>query len=117
MHGRSHVCLSLSVSVCVCVCACACALLALVLLTGLSDVDELMVALGCRFALDIFSIAQQDQLHPEPDPLAHDPGYAFWFSAATLVGLTAFSTGGRASMSFLSMVLVGPFSPTLRALP
>ena len=31
-----------------------------VLLTGLSDVDELMVALGCRFALDIFSIARQD---------------------------------------------------------
>ena len=33
-----------------------------------SDVDELMVALVCRFALDIFTIAQQDRPHPEPDP-------------------------------------------------
>ena len=29
-------------------------LIALVLLAGLSDVDELMAALGCRFALDVF---------------------------------------------------------------
>ena len=46
------------------------ALIAPVLLTGLSDVDELMVALGCRFAVDIFTIAQQDRPHPEPDPLS-----------------------------------------------
>ena len=31
------------------------------LLAGLSEVDELMVALGCRFALDIFTITQQDR--------------------------------------------------------
>ena len=36
------------------------ALIAAVLLSGLSDVDELMVALGCRFALDLFSVAQHD---------------------------------------------------------
>ena len=36
------------------------ALIAPVILSGLSDVDELMVALGCRFALDLFSIAQHD---------------------------------------------------------
>ena len=36
------------------------ALIAPVLLSGLSDVDELMVALGCRFALDLFSVAQHD---------------------------------------------------------
>ena len=36
------------------------ALIAPVLLSSLSDVDELMVALGCRFALDLFSIAQHD---------------------------------------------------------
>ena len=48
-----------------------------VLLTGLSDVDELMVALQRRFALDIFTIAQQDW--PHPDPLAHVVGYAFGF--------------------------------------
>ena len=32
---------------------CTDALIALVLLAGLTDVDELMVALGCRFALDV----------------------------------------------------------------
>ena len=41
--------------------------------------DELMVALGCRFALDMFAYASARPAHPEPDPLAHDPGYAFWF--------------------------------------
>ena len=45
-----------------------------VLLSGLSDVDELMVARGCRFALDVFTIAQQDRPLPDPVPLAHDPG-------------------------------------------
>ena len=35
-------------------------LIAPVILSGLSDVDELMVALGCRFAMDLFSIAQHD---------------------------------------------------------
>ena len=39
---------------------CADAIIAPVLLSGLSDVDELMVALGCRFALDVFAVAQQD---------------------------------------------------------
>ena len=61
--------------------------------------------------------------HPEPDPLAHDPGYAFWFWAATPVAHIAFSTGGRASMSFVRMVLDRPlkvhlaspdFRPALR---
>ena len=50
----------------------------------------------------------QDRPHPEADPLAHDPGYASWFLTASLVKLIAFSTGGRASMSFVRMVLVGP---------
>ena len=31
------------------------------------------MALSCRFALDIFTIAPQDCPHPEPDHLAHDP--------------------------------------------
>ena len=38
-----------------------------------------MVALSCRFALDIFTIAQQDRPHPEPDHLAHGPGCDLWF--------------------------------------
>ena len=29
-------------------------------LAGLSEVDELGIALGCKFALDIFTLAQQD---------------------------------------------------------
>ena len=49
------------------------------LLAGLSEVDELMIALGCRFALDIFTIAQQDPPPPVPGPLPHDPGFAHWF--------------------------------------
>ena len=44
------------------------------LLAQLSEVDELMVALSCRFVLDIFTIAQQDRPRPEPDLLTHDPG-------------------------------------------
>ena len=55
------------------------AYIAPVLLAGLSDVDELMVALGCRFALDIFTTAQQDRPLLDPSPLAHDPGFAIWF--------------------------------------
>ena len=49
------------------------------LLEDFSEVDELMVALSCRFALDIFNIAQQDWSRPEPDLLAHDSGCDLWF--------------------------------------
>ena len=45
------------------------ALTAPVLLSGLSDVDELMVALGCRFALDLFSTAQHDWTEGLPSAL------------------------------------------------
>ena len=38
-----------------------------------SEVDDLMVTLSCRIALDIFTIAQQDLSHREPNHLAHDP--------------------------------------------
>ena len=40
---------------------------------GLSEVDELKTALGCRFAMDIFTIAQQDRPSPDPVPLPLDP--------------------------------------------
>ena len=39
------------------------------LLAGLSDVDELCIALGCIFALDIFTIAQQNRPSPDLEPL------------------------------------------------
>ena len=47
-------------------------------LADLSEVDELMVDLSCRFALEIFTIAQRDRSLPEPDRLAHDPGCDLW---------------------------------------
>ena len=55
------------------------ALVAPALLADLRELDELMVALSCRFALDIFTIAQQDRPDPEPDHLPHDPGCDLWF--------------------------------------
>ena len=46
------------------------AFIALALLDGLTEVDELYIALGCRFAWDIITIARQDGPSPEPDPTA-----------------------------------------------
>ena len=45
------------------------------LLEGRSDVDVLHTALGCRFALDIFTISQQLSPTPDHDPLPHDPKF------------------------------------------
>ena len=53
-------------------------LIALVLLAGLTDVDELMVALECRFALDVFIVAQQDFPLADHNSLNHDLGRALW---------------------------------------
>ena len=55
------------------------AFIAAALLAGLSEVDELKMALGCRFALDIFTVAQQDRPSPDPVPLPLDPGLEAWF--------------------------------------
>ena len=43
------------------------------LLEGLTDVDVLHIALGCRLALDIFTISQQYSSAPDHVPLPHDP--------------------------------------------
>ena len=43
------------------------------LLEGLTDVDVLHIALGCRFALDIFAISQQHSPTPDHEPLPDDP--------------------------------------------
>ena len=43
------------------------------LLEGLTEVDVLHTALGCRFALDIFTISQQHPPTPDHEPLPHDP--------------------------------------------
>ena len=47
------------------------------LLEGLTEVDVLHIALGSRFALDIFTISSQ-QRSPTPDheSLPHDPEFA-----------------------------------------
>ena len=42
------------------------------LLAGLSDVDVLRIALGCRFALDIFTISQQYCPSPVHGPPLYD---------------------------------------------
>ena len=46
------------------------------LLEGLNEVDVLHIALGCRFALDIFKISQQHSSTPVHEPLPHDPEFA-----------------------------------------
>ena len=38
------------------------------LLAGLSDVDVLYIALGCRFALDTFTVVQEYRLSPDFEP-------------------------------------------------
>ena len=42
------------------------------LLGGLSEVDVPHMALGCRFALDIFTISQQNPLTPDHVPMPLD---------------------------------------------
>ena len=43
------------------------------LLEGLTEVDVLHIALGRRFALDIFTISQRHSPTPDHEPLPHDP--------------------------------------------
>ena len=42
------------------------------LFEGLSEVDDLHIALGCRFALDIFTISQQHSPTPGHEPVPLD---------------------------------------------
>ena len=46
------------------------------LLEGLTEVDVLHIALGCIFALDIFTISQQRSPAPDHEPLPDDPEFA-----------------------------------------
>ena len=46
------------------------------LLEGLTEVDVLHIALGCRFALDLFTISQQHSPTLDHEPLLHDPEFA-----------------------------------------
>ena len=48
------------------------------LLAGLSDVDVLHIALGCRFALDIVTIAQQYRPSPDLELLPLDAELKPW---------------------------------------
>ena len=43
------------------------------LLEGLTEVDVLHIALGCRFALDILTVSQHYPSALELDPLPDDP--------------------------------------------
>ena len=43
------------------------------LLDDLTDVDVLLIALGCRFALDILTVSQHDSSTLVLDPLPDDP--------------------------------------------
>ena len=75
---------------------CADALVGLVVLAGLTDLDELKVALGCRFALDVFTIIPQDHTVVDQEPVDLRP------LACGLVLTSrapAFSTEGRARAS------------------
>ena len=52
-------------------------------LEGLTEVDVLHIALGCRFALDIFTISQRHFPTPDHEPLPHDPELSsFWLLAS-----------------------------------
>ena len=51
------------------------------LLDGLTDVDVLHIALGCRFALDIFTISQQYSPAPDHEPLPLNPELFLFLSA------------------------------------
>ena len=46
------------------------------LLEGLTEVDVLHIALGCRFALDILTVSQHYSSALELDPLPDDPELA-----------------------------------------
>ena len=46
------------------------------LLEDLIVVDVLHIALGCRFALNIFTISQQLSPTPDHELLPHDPEFA-----------------------------------------
>ena len=54
------------------------AFIAPALFAHLSEVDELNLALGCRFALDILTVAQQDRPSPDHVPLPLDFGLEPW---------------------------------------
>ena len=46
------------------------------LFEGLTEVDVLHTALGCRFTLDIFTISKQHSPTPVHEPLPHDLEFA-----------------------------------------
>ena len=84
-------------------------LIALVLLAGLADVDGITVAMGCRFALDVSIVVQQDHLLAVHDSLDHDLGMHFDDEMAVCSQVTAFSAGGRARSFCLASLLVRGF--------
>ena len=57
------------------------------LLEGLTEADVLHIALGCRFALDIFTISQRHSPTPDHEPLPHDPELSIILSTGSTQAL------------------------------
>ena len=53
------------------------------LLDGLTDVDVLHIALGCRFGLDILTVSQHYPSALELGPLPDDPEFSLFLSAVS----------------------------------
>ena len=60
---------------------CEDALIASVLLGGLTDLDELKVSLGYRFALDVFTIIKKGHPIADQERAIDDPELAVWGSS------------------------------------
>ena len=82
------------------------------LLEGLSEIDVLHNALGCRFALDIFRISQQLSPTPDHEPLPHDPEFGTLSMGATHV----LRLGGTCGHTVSTQDMLTSTAPVLPAL-
>ena len=72
------------------------------LLEGLTEADVLHIALGCRFALDIFTIPQRHSPTPDHEPLPHDPELSI-FRALAPHKRYVYHAGQLARTTFISV--------------
>ena len=75
------------------------------LLEGLSEVDVFHIALGCRFALDIFTISQQSSPTPDHEPFPLDAEHDTRLMVAIRAMLPGQTLAVRDSHSKLRSVL------------
>ena len=78
------------------------------LLAGLFEVDVLYISLGCRFALDIFTISQQYCPSPDLEPPPLDSELELYTPNCSLCGQTVRLHGDNCRHVVL------PHSPTVR---